>query len=217
MGRWLQKRHYFPFPLDWSEIHQAKLASSRVREADGQPHVRTEGVELRVGRPPHESCQTRWWDQRGWKVFFLANTLYQVQGHLWNSIIKDSLPLSPGRRQQTSHWIVNKQVRICSSDYSLWNLGWWQQKLPGAQADYSISNGPKPFLRGCKLHCARRGSRQPSLLSLVHPGVLKTPWPISNYWHTFCTHSAALRMNPSTSWLAALGFQPRILLGIMSN
>lgn len=54
-------RHSFPSYL--IETHQPTLASSGVGKADGQHHVRTEGVELSVSRP--HCLSERWWGPRG--------------------------------------------------------------------------------------------------------------------------------------------------------
>lgn len=162
----------------WTQTHQARLASSGVGETDSQSYIRTEGVELSVGTPPHESCQTRWWGPRGGeKALFSANTPFQAQQHLWNSITRDSLPLSPGRRQQTSHWIINKPVGICSS-------GSWAGGCKSAQVrrqTLPLATMPQPHLRGSKLEL-RKEREQAAQSSL--PGAasgFKTLWPVSTH------------------------------------
>lgn len=127
-----RKGNYIHFSSQWTGMYQTKLASSGVRKADGQSHVSIESVELRVWADLMNAVRKGGGDGGEMKTPYTQATLPPRP----NSIREiPSLPSPPGRRPQTTHWIINKPVGVCSLGYPLCKVGWRQHKLPGISAD----------------------------------------------------------------------------------
>ena len=111
MCKWLQKRNYIPFLSYRIDPHQARLASSGAREAARQPHIRAEGWRWGSGLSSSWLEKVEGTQGRGRGPMPRQHAL-PAQQHLWNSIIKNSLPLAPERGQHTTHWIINSQCEF---------------------------------------------------------------------------------------------------------